>query len=187
MSFAAFRFFSRLGVSSDTIAMATSSLTAFLDDQIERAHAGDPWHGSSRASILADVTPDEARRRPGPAVHSIWELVLHMTAWTREVTRRLQGHVASLPAMGDWPALPAPPDEKSWRASLRALDEAHAALRDAARAVDPARLGAPVNDERNRELGTGVTFAQTINGLVQHDAYHSGQIALVKKMLRDRH
>ena len=166
--------------------MATSSLTAFLDDQIERAHAGDPWHGSSRASILGDVTADEAHRHPGSAVHSIWQLVLHMTAWTREVTRRLQGHVASMPEMGDWPPPPATPDETSWRAALRALDEAHAAFRAAVRAVDPSRLGAPVNDERNRELGTGVTFAQTINGLVQHDAYHSGQIAIVKKMLRRR-
>ena len=164
--------------------MANPSLTVFLIDQIERAHAGDPWHGSSRASILADVTADEARWRPHPAAHSMWELVLHMTAWTREVTRRLQGGTAALPEMGDWPALPPTPDETAWRAALRTLDEAHAALRDAARAVDPSRLDAPVKDERNRELGTGVTFAQTINGIVQHDAYHSGQVALVKKLLR---
>ena len=166
--------------------MTQLSLTAFLVDQVERTHAGDPWHGSSRASILADVTSEEARRRPAPVVHSIWELVLHMTAWTQEVTRRLRGHLASLPEMGDWPALPARPDEKSWRSAIQALDEAHAALRRAIEAVDPSLLDAPVNDDRNRELGTGVTFAQMINGLVQHDAYHSGQIAVVKKMLRGR-
>ncbi len=166
--------------------MTNPSLAAFLVDQVERAHAGDPWHGSARASILADVTAEEAHRRPGPAVHSIWELVLHMTAWTREVTRRLQGHAASLPEMGDWPAVPPAPDEKSWRAAIETLDEAHAALGEAVAALDSLRLGAPVDDKRNRELGTGVTFAQTINGLVQHDSYHSGQIAIVKKMLRGR-
>ncbi len=107
-----------------------------------------------------------------------------MTAWTREVTRRLQGHVASEPEMGDWPAPPTMPDDRDWRAAIRGLDEAHEALREAVAALDPSRLTAPVNDARNRELGTGVTFAQTINGLVQHDAYHSGQIAAVKKMLR---
>ena len=166
--------------------MTNPSMTAFLVDQVERAHAGDPWHGSSRASLLADVTSEEARRRPAPAVHSIWELVLHMTAWTQEVTRRLQGHRAALPEMGDWPPVPAASDDKSWRAAIHALDDAHVALRAAAGAVDASRLGAPVNDERNRELGTGVTLAQTINGLVQHDAYHSGQIATVKKILRGR-
>lgn len=166
--------------------MTNLSMTAFLADQVERVHAGDPWHGPSRASLLADVTPEEARSRPAPAAHSIWELVLHMTAWTQEVARRLQGHSAALPAMGDWPSVPAAPDDESWRAATQALDAAHIALRTAMGALDPSRLGAPVNDKRNRELGTGVSFAQTINGVVQHDAYHSGQIAIVKKMLRGR-
>jgi uncharacterized damage-inducible protein DinB len=164
--------------------MTDSSQSAFLIDQLERTHAGDPWHGSSRASLLADVTAEEARRRPASTVHSIWELVLHMTAWTREVTRRLQGRNAAEPEMGDWPALPATPDERAWRAALAALDEAHVALRDAVRALDGSRLTTRVGDERKAALGTGVTFAQTINGLVQHDAYHSGQIAVLKKLLR---
>jgi uncharacterized damage-inducible protein DinB len=166
--------------------MTNPTLSQFLVDQLERAHGGDPWHGSSRASLLADVTADEARRRPAVAVHSIWELVLHMTAWTREVTRRLRGHMASEPEMGDWPAPPTVSDDKAWQAAIRALDDAHLALRDAVGGLDPSRLTAPVSDARNRELGTGVTFAQTINGLVQHDAYHSGQVAAVKKMLRGR-
>jgi uncharacterized damage-inducible protein DinB len=164
--------------------MADFSETAFLVDQLERAHGGDPWHGSSRAALLADVTADEARRRPAASVHSIWELVLHMTAWTREATRRLQGHSASEPEMGDWPAVQAPADERAWRATLAALDEAHVGLRDAVRRFDPSRLTERVGDERSASLGTGVTFAQTINGVVQHDAYHSGQIAVMKKLLR---
>jgi uncharacterized damage-inducible protein DinB len=164
--------------------MTNASQRAFLIDQLERVHAGDPWHGSSRASLLADVTADEARRRPG-TVHSIWELVLHMTAWTREVTRRVHGGKAAEPEMGDWPALPAAPDDRAWRGALATLDEAHIALRDAVRDLDASRLAARVGDERNAALGTGVTLAQTINGLVQHDAYHSGQIAIVKKLLRE--
>src|SRR5688500_5714104 len=130
--------------------MTNPSLSQFLIDQLERAHAGDPWHGSSRASLLADVPADEARRRPGAAAHSIWELVLHMTAWTREVTRRLQGHMASEPEMGDWPAPPTVPDDGDWQATIRGLDEAHDALRRAVGALHPSRLTAPVNDARNR-------------------------------------
>jgi uncharacterized damage-inducible protein DinB len=164
--------------------MPDLSQSEFFVDQLKRAHAGDPWHGSSRAALLADVTADEARRRPAPSVHSIWELVLHMTAWTREVTRRLQGRNAAEPEMGDWPALPPVPDDAAWQAALSALDAAHVALRDTVRGLDAARLAERVGDERNAALGTGVTVAQTINGLVQHDAYHSGQIAVVKKLLR---
>jgi uncharacterized damage-inducible protein DinB len=165
--------------------MTNLSQTDFLVDQLERAHAGDPWHGSSRAALLADVTVAEAHARPVPSVHSIWELVLHMTAWTREVTRRVEGGLAGEPQMGDWPAPPSAPDERAWRSARGALDDAHVALRDAVRTLEASRLAARVGDERSASLGTGVTFAQTINGLVQHDAYHSGQIALVKKMMRD--
>lgn len=161
-----------------------SSQLTFLLDQLERAHAGDPWHGSSRAALLADVTAEEARRSPAAGSHSIWQLVLHMTAWTREVTRRVQGQQAAAPDMGDWPPLPATPDERAWRATLAALDDAHANLRNAVRAIDASRLSTYVGDARHAALGTGVTYAQTINGLVQHDAYHSGQIAVVKKLLR---
>lgn len=164
--------------------MANPSQIDFLVDQLERGHGGDPWHGPSRAALLADVTAQEACARPASALHSIWELVLHMTAWTREVTRRLEGGLAGDPAMGDWPAPPSPPDERAWRAARSALDDAHVALRDTVRGFDASRLNTRVGDERTAALGTGVTFAQTINGLVQHDAYHSGQIALVKKMVR---
>ena len=161
-----------------------SSLVPFLVDQLERAHAGDAWHGSSRATLLTDVTADEARQSPGQASHSIWQLVLHMTAWTREVTRRVQGEQAAEPDIGDWPPLPPTPDERAWRGALEALDEAHANLRTAVRALDASRLSAYVGDARHAALGTGVTYAQTINGLVQHDAYHCGQVAFAKKLLR---
>ncbi len=161
-----------------------SSPLTFLIDQLERAHAGDPWHGSSRAALLADVTPEEARQSPAAGSHSIWQLVLHMTAWTREVTRRIQGAQAAAPDMGDWPPLPTTPDEEAWRAALAALDDVHEGLRSAVRAIDVSRLCEYVGDVRHAALGTGVTYAQTINGLIQHDAYHSGQVAFAKKILR---
>jgi uncharacterized damage-inducible protein DinB len=41
----------------------------------------------------------------------------------------------------------------------------------------------PTNDPRNRELGTGVSYYELLHGIVQHDAYHSGQIAIVRKVL----
>ena len=107
-----------------------------------------------------------------------------MTAWTGEVTRRVHGNNAAEPEMGDWPAVAARPDERAWRSALAALDAAHVAFRDTVRGLDAARLTTRVGDERNPPLGTGVTIAQTINGLVQHDAYHSGQIAILKKLLR---
>lgn len=124
-----------------------------------------------------------AKQRPPSEVHSIWELVLHMTAWTREVTRRVREHEARDPEMGDWPAVPARADEAAWRKAVQALDAAHADLVAVVRSLDAAGLTRRVGDARDRALGTGLTVEQTVNGLVQHDAYHSGQVAVVRRIV----
>ena len=75
-------------------------------DELQREYGGDAWYGSSLRDILKDVTAAQAAARPVLHAHSIWELVLHVTAWKREVAARIQGRPAGEPAEGDWPAAP---------------------------------------------------------------------------------
>jgi uncharacterized damage-inducible protein DinB len=153
-----------------------------LIDLFERTHGGDPWHGSSIRAVLDGVDAAGAAAHPVPGAHSIWEIVLHMTGWRGEVIRRLEGHEAAEPARGDWPA-PPPPTDANWRAALDALDASHRAVVAAIRAHAAQDLDQPVRDHRNPPLGTGMSFAGTLHGLVHHDVYHEGQIALLKKAL----
>jgi uncharacterized damage-inducible protein DinB len=152
--------------------------------ELEHAHDGSPWHGPSRASVLADVTVEEAARRPSPQGHGIWALVLHMRAWTGEVARRLrEGHPRE-PAEGDWPSLPEP-SAQAWRDSLASLEQAHRALIAAVRETSPQRLDERAGTEADAPLGSGVTYRVMLHGLAQHDAYHTGQISLLKRIYRD--
>ncbi|HEU0298144.1 MAG TPA: DinB family protein, partial [Longimicrobium sp.] len=100
--------------------------------------------------------------------------------WTREVTRRLRDGVAREPEDGDWPAV-AGSGEGEWAAAMDALARAHAELVDAVAAFPPAGLDHVVGDERDRPLGSGVTYAVMLHGISQHHAYHAGQIALLRK------
>ena len=157
-----------------------------IDDLIadlERENAGEPWHGPSRAAVLADVDASLAARRPPGGAHTIWELVLHMTAWTGEVARRLRGATAGLPPEGDWPPMPAPSDD-AWRAAKRALDDAHRELVASLRTLPPERLDDVVRTTPTSPEVAGVSYAVTVRGVLQHDAYHSGQIAILKRVLR---
>jgi hypothetical protein len=61
-----------------------SDLEALCED-LRRVYDGAPWHGSSITEVLKGVDADVAARRSIPRAHTIWEIVLHMTAWTREV------------------------------------------------------------------------------------------------------
>ena len=154
---------------------------ARLLDQFQRAHDGDPWHGSPLKTILAGVTAEQAARKPGGGAHSIWELVLHVTAWRNEVTRRAAGAPAAEPAEGDYPPVGEPTAQR-WKAALAALDASHARLVDAVRGMTDAHLLKPTNDTRDPSLGNGVSYYELFHGIVQHDAYHAGQIAILRKL-----
>ena len=153
-----------------------------IADELTRAIENDPWHGDAVSAILSDVSLETARAKPSAAVHSIWEIVRHMTAWTGEVERRLDGHPAGLPEEGDWPA-PSGATEKHWKQDVDSLMRAHHRLRDKLTMVADALLFAPTRDPRNRPTGAGVTGYVLLHGLAQHHAYHAGQIALLKRLL----
>ncbi len=154
---------------------------ARLIEQIEAGFSGAPWHGPSLKDNLRGVTAAQASRRVGSG-HTIWELVLHLASWRGEIARRLQGHEAGTPPQGDFP--PAPPgptaNDAEWRKALAWLDESQNTLIAAARAVDDRDLQKPVLDYRHSAAGHGATRFVTLLGVAQHDAYHSGQIVLLK-------
>lgn len=162
------------------MAMSETEISRIVDE-LQREFAGDAWHGSPLHEILADVDYRQALARPIERGHSIWELVLHMTAWKHEVARRVGGAPAGEPLEGDWPTLPADPDDAAWREAVVALGTAHRALVAAIERLPEPVLFEPTNDPRNRATGQGVTHYVMLHGVVQHDVYHSGQIALLKR------
>lgn len=156
--------------------------TALLIDQLHRAFDGDPWHGPSVMELLAEVTCTQALATPPGGVHSIAAIVAHMTSWVAEVSHRLAGHPAADPVAGDWP-IPRATDQAGWVAMHLELAEAMARLTEAVAGFPEARWDVLVGDSRDAALGTGVTFEQTVLGLVQHLGYHGGQVAILRKQV----
>ena len=156
-----------------------TDLNASLIQQLTATGDGDPWYGAPWSKLLKGLTPDQAATHPIPNGHSIWEVVLHMTAWTNEVRRRLEGARAAEPSEGDWPAV-AIVSTPSWDAAQAQLAAAHAQLIGAVEALPATRWAEPVGRIRQPALGTGVTVGGMLVGLAQHDAYHTGQLALLR-------
>lgn len=142
--------------------------TARLADLLERSFRGGAWHGPALAEALDGVDAAAAQRRPLAGAHSIAEIVFHVAFWLDGVRRRLVG----VPADGDdWPAAGATPD---WEELRAALERAHRALHAAVAGLDDARLDDAVE-------GSDPTVRGMLVGLLQHNAYHAGQIALLAK------
>ena len=155
----------------------------FLSEQVRLAHDGPSWHGAALAENLDGINAEQAASRPLPEAHSVWEVVLHMTGWTKEVARRLEGETPGLPAEGDWPAV-VRVSEQAWAQAREALGEAHTTLAAAVARFPEARWRDKVGGERDAPIGTGVSYAAMLAGLLQHDAYHGGQVGLLRKALR---
>ena len=151
-----------------------------LRQDLRNVYNRDPWHGSSIVEVLKGIDASTASVRTIPRGHTIWELVLHMTVWTREVASRVRGSAPRSPAQ-DWPSPESGGGEAAWR---RAQDDLRAAHKDLESAVDdlnPEDLVRWIGVQRDPAAGAGVTVGTLIRGLLQHHTYHEGQIGLLKK------
>jgi len=151
-----------------------------IADELDRMSHGGAWHGPATDEALAGISAAAAGARPIPGAHSIWEIVLHMTAWANEVGRRLEQDARLLTGEADWPVV-AGKTESDWRLARSGLSDAHRRLRVAIREFPPSRLQEQVKGTDNN--GPPDSFYVMLHGLAQHDAYHTGQISLLKKAM----
>ena len=147
------------------------SETEKIADQLRLLFEGPSWLGPSIYSLLADIDQPLADTRPLPTVHTIAELVLHITAWLSIARERLFATSPVDPsAQEDWPPVSGP-----WQEAVAALRDAVEALKKSVLAFPPERLNetAPAAEPQ--------TFYVLLHGVIQHSAYHAGQIALLKR------
>ena len=161
-----------------------SDLEALRYD-LHQIYDGDPWHGSSIKTTLDGIDAHTAALRSLPTAHTIWELVLHMTSWTREVTSRVGGRDAKDPI--DWPVPNFAGGAAAWEAARRDLAAAHAELEEKVARIEERDLLRWIGDQRDPKLGTGLPVGTTIRGLLQHHAYHQGQIAILRRAAETHH
>lgn len=151
--------------------------TELIVDQMHRAYSSSPWHGPSLMEVLEDVTAEQAAKRPIQNAHSIWELVLHLASWKDIVRRRMDSKTAIVASDEEnFPQLPAPTPD-NWLTALERLQRSHDQLVERVRGASSDSL---------EQIVPGKDYSQVVMlmGIPQHDDYHAGQIALLKKMAR---
>ena len=114
-----------------------------------------------------------AARRPIAGAHSIWEITLHVSGWTDVVRRKIGGESISEPEEGDFPAVE-DTSERAWQAARAQLEERVTRLQAAIAGLEGLNL-----DERYGSSDS--TVYETLHGVVDHQVYHTGQIAALRK------
>jgi len=148
-----------------------------LADQIRRAFEGNAWHGDSLLELLAGVNAKTAAAKPIPNAHSIWELLLHIAAWDDVVRRRAGGATAALTDAQNFPPVK-DVSEAAWRQTIEFAKQTHNELIKSVASFPDTRLQEPVPGK----LQNYHNFFYMFSGIVQHELYHAGQIALLKKL-----
>lgn len=100
--------------------------------------------------------------------------MLHIAGTYAIVLRRLQGDGRPITPAEDWPVASSP---DAWPDAVRTLKQLHAELMTAVAGFPEARLDLPLVAE-----SPYTAFTQFI-GITQHNLYHTGQIALLKRAL----
>lgn len=145
---------------------------------LQAIYDGEAWHGPSTREILTDVTAEMAVYRPSPQVHNIAELVVHLTNWRVFVLEKLTDSVTYdiiLNSEADWSVINELTEEE-WQEKLENLQDTQDELLETLSRIHTPKLSDPVPGRR-------YNYYTLLHGLLHHEAYHSGQMAHLKKML----
>ncbi len=144
-----------------------------IADQLRRAFDGSAWHGPALMELLKDVDAATAAASLLPKVHSIWELVLHIAVWDGAALRRLDGEKCQPTGRANFP-LVSTTNEAAWRRTIAETKRIHENLVKMVASLPESRL-------RDRVPGKRYDFYHLLHGVAQHELYHAGQIAILKK------
>ena len=123
--------------------------------------------------------PDALRGvRPQGLPHSPWELLEHLRIAQRDILEfsRNPKHVSPDWPSGYWPANPAPPNEADWDKSVAAFRADLAAMR---KLVEDPRTDLYARIPH----GEDQTILREALLVADHNAYHLGQLVLVRRLL----
>jgi len=136
-------------------------------------YEGSPWLGVNLNDTLKNITAQQAAREISPQWNTIWEIVNHVISWRQNVIRRVQGEPVVAPD-NNYFSMVTDTSEAAWQGTLDMLKSTTlqwTALLEKYNENDLERINST----------NGNTYYTEIQGILQHDAYHLGQIVLLAK------
>lgn len=147
--------------------------------QLNEIQEGSLWFDQSFKNKFDHLSDAEALTRPMPEIFSVAEHVSHMLAWRKECVLRFSGIKTELMnSPDDWKNT----NELStvgWTNLKQALYNSRAELIDLIAGRDDTYLDTKFQD-------TDYNYHYLIEGIIQHDLYHLGQIGVTIKLLKNK-
>ena len=152
-----------------------------LISSLQHVLQGQPWFGRSVYQILEEIKEeiknDKVYINPNDNSHSLIDLLYHMITWAEFTQNRIEKEpIADMDSFEatDWRKID--PALHDWQKGLTALKASHNKIIELLQTKEDAFLEQKVDYRK-------YNFRYLINGLIQHNIYHLGQIAYVNKLL----
>lgn len=148
--------------------------------RIENCNNAEPWFGRSIYALLGDIRPEKAfeqitisSENPG---HSAADLLWHMITWAEFTLHRIQQ--IKMPDLAaaeadDWREID--PAVHTWKKGMATFKKLHQQIILELKKKDDHFLNEKVDYRK-------YNFRYLINGLIEHNIYHAGQIAYINKL-----
>ncbi|NHM07338.1 DinB family protein [Flavobacterium sp. CYK-4] len=147
--------------------------TERLHKMFEDLYAGDPWLDVTLVDTLSVLSAQQAAHKLHPNWNSIWEITNHLISWRENVLQRVKGKTIKSPEHNYF----LPVSDTSEAAWQKTLEKLHEAQEDWLEFLDNMQAESLEKIYPTNEL----SYADHIHGIIQHDAYHLGQIVLLAK------
>jgi len=149
--------------------------TERIAELFEDIYDGDPWLGVSIMETLNRISPAMAAKKTAPW-NSIWQIVHHMIRWRQNVLQRVHGKLTHEPP-DNYMSDVTDPSETAWQNMLKELKESQEQWTKFLQQMNEADLA-------KIYPGNNSSYYKNIHGILQHDAYHLGQLVLLVKALQ---
>lgn len=141
----------------------------------EKLYIGESWIDVPVRCTLIRISAADAGRRPLSNCNTIWEIVNHLIEWKVNVMKRLQGKVLETPANNYiYPVTDT--SETAWQETLLRFDTVHRQWIDFLKKID-------ISSYERIYPPNQMSYYEHIMGILQHEAYHLGQIVILAKPL----
>lgn len=140
------------------------TLKSVLLQQLKDTHNNSNWFVCADVAV-AGLTPDQASWTDGKGNHSVGQLANHLIFWNERNLERMKGEQTEKYSGNNDETFDSF-DAKSWNATVRRLDEVLTELEHLVESADDTKLK---------------SIAATIANINAHNAYHIGEMVVVRK------
>ncbi len=144
---------------------------------LENTLDGSPWFGRPVYALLREIESPMAFKKLTPESHSMMELLYHMLTWSDFTLQRIEKkkiHDMDAFEKMDWREID--PNSQNWDEGLAELIATHQQIIAILHTKDDTFLDEIVEYRQ-------YDFRYLLNGLIQHNIYHAGQVAILAKIL----